>query len=187
MPALDDDREGRVSIDHLRSLVEYNPETGQLLWRARADCPKAWNTRYAGTAAFDASSGHQGYRAGFIARKKYYAHRVAWALAYGEWPSTGIDHVDGDRTNNRISNLRMADCVENGRNASLSRRNKSGRTGVFKASGSRCVAKIGIPGNYKHLGSFPTFEAACAARSEAERQYGFHQNHGRGPIQSRST
>lgn len=185
MPALDDDREEAlaqdkiIAVEDLRKIIDHDPETGALVWKSRPLGPASWNTRYAGTSAMAATSGHQGYRAGFINRTKYYAHRVMWALHYGEWPKTGIDHIDGDRSNNRVSNLRLADCVENGRNASRSTRNTSGRTGVFKVSNTRWTARIGVAGRYIVLGSFCSFAAACEAREKAERSHGFHKNHGR--------
>ncbi|MGQ2942919.1 MAG: HNH endonuclease signature motif containing protein [Blastomonas fulva] len=105
---------------------------------------------------------------------------MAWLLFYGDWPTAQVDHIDGDRANNRICNLRDATHSDNCRNAGLSKRNKSGRIGVhFDHTRQRWVAGTKIMGKPIRLGRFATFEEACAARSAIEREYNFHPNHGR--------
>jgi len=135
---------------------------------------KKWNTRYAGKPAMTALR-NTGYLHGRIFDKGYQAHRVAWALAHGEWPKGEIDHINGVRTDNRIENLRDIPKAENQRNMKRNKRNKSGVPGLFRRkSGGWAVS---IQGEY--IGTFKCAGRAVAARKQAERERGFHPNHGR--------
>jgi hypothetical protein len=166
-------------------LLRYEPETGKLFWRwrpaemfTRRRCWLTWNTRYADREAFT-STNVQGYRQGRIAPMMLKAHRVAWLLTYGEWPETGIDHVDGNRLNNRIENLRLAPQRVNAKNAKLSRSNTSGCTGVNWIQRERkWRAHAKVDGHDIHLGYFSNFDDAVAARREANMLYGFTERHG---------
>lgn len=164
-------------------LMRYEPETGKLFWlqRPRAFFKserewKRWNTRYAGKEAFTPNS--SGYLDGMIFRQMYRAHQVAWALHHGNWPEENIDHINGDRADNRIDNLRLASFKENARNTKLRRTNKSGCVGVLPLR-RRWRAYIYAENEQRHIGVFDTYEEAVAARKEAEARYGFHPNHGR--------
>lgn len=174
------------SIDTLRNLWDYNPHTGTLTWLKRpasmfkreGDCA-AWNARYAGKPAF--TTGHnKGYRTGAIFGRRYYAHRVAYAIYHGEWPDDQIDHINGKRSDNRISNLRAVTRQENGRNQKRYSTNTSGVTGVywFKQT-QKWVAQIIVNGKNIHLGYFDCFLAASMVRLKAEADFGFHPLHGR--------
>lgn len=183
------------SPDLLRQLLRYDPETGKFYWREREPehldslfdertrnlvwRANSWNRRYAGKEALRQVNA-KGYRVGKLLEHYAAAHRVAWAIAYGEWPIDQIDHIDGDRSNNRISNLRIVDNSENQRNAKRPVNNTSGRIGVsyFKA-GSKWAAYICVNRRHIHLGYFTDLAEAIAAREVAEAQYGFHRNHGR--------
>lgn len=167
------------TIAELRKLLHYDPDTGALTWRRRAGARACWNTRYAGQGAL-ACVHEDGYRKGRIHRVLYRAHRVAWALHHGSWPAGHIDHVNGDRSDNRIANLRDVDRSTNQRNMRTPSDNTSGRIGVWwnKANG-KWIAEIRAAGEKKHLGSFAQFEDACKARENAEQAYGYHKNHGR--------
>lgn len=174
----------------LRSLLDYDPETGGLSWRARpahmfAEAPRgaeraaaSWNARYAGKPAL-AGVGRQGYARGAIFDRIYLAHRVAWAIYHGSWPDGEIDHINHVRTDNRISNLRLVSRDENCRNASRASNNSSGTTGVsWHKRAGKWLAVIVHDGEQRHLGVFTEFEDAVAARKQAERDLGFHLNHG---------
>jgi hypothetical protein len=176
-----------LSPAQLRLLLHYDPNTGVLTWRSRneglfADAKhsaarkcKAWNSRMAGREAFTAV-GH-GYLKGSILNRRYAAHRVAWAIVHGVWPSGQIDHINGNRADNRLCNLRDTDSATNGKNQRLGVNNKSGVNGVH-FDRNRWVARIKVAGKVKHLGRFENFEDAVAARREADRRFGFHPNHG---------
>lgn len=168
----------------LRELIAYDPSTGLMVWRER----KArhfrnpamlgnWNSRHAGKPAI-ASIGSHGYQAGYVSGQMCLAHRVAWALHYGEDPSFEIDHINGCATDNRIDNLRASDPLTNNRNLARPRNNTSGTVGVAFIPG-RWRATITVDNRAIHLGYFETEAEAIAARKAAEREYGFHPNHGR--------
>lgn len=108
----------------LRELLSYNRETGELVWRYRAAKwferhadYSAWNKKYAEREAFTAING-DGYLHGNVHGKTLLAHRVAFAIHYGEWPDH-IDHINHDRTDNRLENIRSVTQAENNRNRRL--------------------------------------------------------------------
>lgn len=113
--------------------------------------------------------------------KKYAAHRIIWEMVHGDIPDgLNIDHIDGDGTNNKISNLRLVTQSENCKNARLLSSSKTGVSGVtwYKPAGKYQV-KIQVNGKQKHLGRFYDFFEATCCRKSAEVEYGFHTNHGR--------
>jgi len=112
--------------------------------------------------------------------KQYLAHRLAWLYEYGEFPDDSIDHINHDKADNRIENLREADKTENARNVLLTSANTSGCTGVcWLKDRCRWFAQIKIDGKNKFLGSFVNFSDAVDARKNAEVLYGFDENHGK--------
>ena len=90
-----------------------------------------------------------------------------------------IDHINGDKIDNRISNLRDVTKLENAKNASISANNTSGFNGVYwvKTKGV-WVAKIWTQGKLKHLGYFDKIQDAVAARKLANKKYGFSDRNG---------
>lgn len=108
--------------------------------------------------------------------RKLYVHRVVWELAYGPIPDgMCIDHIDGDRSNNRLSNLRLVTLSVNQRNAKIPSNNKMGIVGVYPFA-KGFVVRIA---STKHVGYFTDFFEACCARKSAELRHGYHENHGR--------
>lgn len=169
----------------LGELLAYDSETGVLTWRGR---PRElfvkrrawarWNTCFAGKDAL-ATPTIGGYRHGRIFYKQYKAHRVIWALVYGEWPEE-VDHINGVRADNRLANLRAVTRSENMRNKKRHRNNTSGVVGVsWDEPDAKWRVQIQAEGCRIHLGLFSDFNAAVAARNKADKQYGFHKNHGR--------
>lgn len=139
-----------------------------------------WNAQFADKPAFARVDHSTGYHRSTIFNLNVYAHRVAWAMHHGEWPSGCIDHINGVRTDNRIENMRDVERIQNHMNMTRSRRNKSGVTGVFWYSRAKVWhAYISDNGKRVHLGSFSDKSDAIAARKAAEVKYGYHPNHGR--------
>lgn len=165
------------SVDYLRKRLRYEPETGKLFWLDYEGMPNNWRVRWVGKEAFTANS--YGYRQGEIDDVKFQAHRVAYAIHYGESPDGFIDHINGVKDDNRINNLRVVSQRENCRNATMQNNNKSGVNGVHwhKAAG-KWTAQIRVDYRSKHLGLFDTLEEAAAARKEASAKYGFTERHG---------
>lgn len=171
----------------LRQLLNYDADTGALYWKRRNrdlfESDRAWNTwnsRFANKAALISIAPH-GYLYGSMLGRKYRAHRVIWAIVKGEWPPEEIDHIDHCTQNNKWANLRLASHASNGKNYSLSKRNKSGVTGVcWNKSLGKWGVRIKTDKTYKHIGLFSKFEDAVAVRKAAEIQYGYHPNHGKG-------
>lgn len=159
----------------LRQLLRYEPETGKLFWLARSGDTRGeryFNTRYSGKEAL--TGGCKGYRVGSIGNAAVKAHRVAWAIYYGEWPQGFIDHINGDRADNRITNLRVVDHAGNGRNRRPGANNRSGVLGVgWNKRHKKWRASIRHNGELIYLGAFEAKEDAVAARLEAEKRYGF--------------
>jgi len=111
-----------------------------------------------------------GYRRIQIEGKIYRAHRLVWKYHYGKDPKEFIDHIDGNKTNNNIENLREATNQQNLFNTGPSKNNKLGIKGVSK-NGNKYIARIEINGKSKYLGMFNTIEEARLAREEAEIKF----------------
>ncbi len=157
---------------YLNAILSYEPETGILRWKQQLG-----SLALIGKEAGCATKG--GYRRIRICGVLYLAHRIIWKMQTGEEPKF-IDHIDGIRENNRLSNLRSVANQENRKNKSKPRNNKSGVVGVSWFLLRSCWrAVIYINGKQIHLGLFDKFQDAVAARKAAERNYGFHSLHGK--------
>lgn len=152
-------------------LFSYAPDTGIVTRRVSAGNAKA------GSVA--GNDDGNGYLKLCSSGRYYKLHRVIWLIVHGEWPDQ-IDHINGVRDDNRLINLRAVTCSENSLNQAINSRNTSGDMGVYWHKNiSRWLASIKINNRQRHLGSFSNKEDAIKARKYAEKEYGFHQNHGR--------
>jgi hypothetical protein len=157
-----------MDANRLRELIDYDPETGAFAWK-----PRAWRAgqrcnddRHPGSV-----SKQTGYRAIRVDKKLYQAHRLAWLYVYGEWPTHQIDHVNGDKLDNRIANLRDVTDAFNKQNCRLARaHNQTGLLGV-RQDKRRGVffSSIKTNGKVKYLGAFETPSQAHAVYIAAKR------------------
>lgn len=167
----------QIPIETLHELLVCDAEAGKLYWRERGPewfegsrnvegACRSWNTRYAGASALMSLSAN-GYRRGAVLDKTLLAHRVIWAMHNRAWPAECIDHVNGDRLDNRISNLREATLSENKANAG--RRSKANRfIGVRPVAGcATFIATVGHQGRNVYVGSYRSEVAAARARDRA--------------------
>lgn len=157
------------SISDLRRFLDYDPATGFFVWQNRVGPERVLN----GTPALNTLKS-KGYRWGRFFGFQLYAHRVAFAWVHGRWPCDGIDHVNRDRTDNRIANLREADSALNNRNIGMRRTNRSGVRGVcWCQRDKRWVATISHRNVSIRLGNFVDLEEAAKARRAAELKFGY--------------
>lgn len=167
-----------IPLSQLREAVDCDVASGKFTWRNRRNLPHKVNSRFAGKSAFETNS--KGYRVATINGKKILAHRAVWAFAYGSWPKLELDHINGDRSDNRIENLRAVTFSENHKNTKMKRSNTSGYNGVsiIKETG-RWRARAKVNGQIINLGVYSCATAAAVARKKADIDLGFHENHGR--------
>lgn len=153
------------TVAFLREILSYEPETGALVWKVRR-CSVVRAGDIAG------SVNAKGYRYITVRRKHLLAHRVAWAVHTGSWPTEDLDHENGCKDDNRFRNLRPASKRLNQENQRRAQKNNPwGLLGVSKASDcKRWLATIQANGVVKRLGRFDTPELAHAAYLEAKRK-----------------
>lgn len=179
-----------TDIDTLHLLLRHEPETGRLFWRERdvsmfpdgkhsaAHTAAIWNAQHAGMEA--GSVGNHGYRRVSIGGRYYLTSRIIFAMTNGRWPTEEVNHIAGKKTDNRPSKIREASRIEIQRNQKRYRTSTSGVTGVcWSKRKGKWQAYIWVENARRHLGDFGDFDAAVAARSAAEIEFGFHSNHGR--------
>lgn len=154
------------SKESLEKLFTYDASTGKLYWKISVDNGKTKMNTEAGCKV-------NGYIVVMIRYESYYAHRLIWILINGSIDNNlMIDHIDRDRSNNRINNLRLVGASGNVRNSSRHKNNTSGVVGVaWSKNEHRWIAYIRVANKRKHLGYFYTIEDAAAARKDAELRY----------------
>lgn len=153
-----------LTAEVARELFTYNPETGDLRWKVRsAQRVHVGDPVGAPTA--------KGYRRFSYQNRLYLKHRVVWLMQTGSWPEHFIDHRDGDRSNDRWSNLRAATHAQNAQNAKRRADNTSGFKGVsFNRRLGKWTAHIRAHGCSVFLGRHETAEAASHAYVQAATQ-----------------
>lgn len=161
-------------VDHetLKATVTYDPDTGFFAWRH--DIGRRFKA--------GARCGHRhsnGYIIIRLRRRGYTAARLAWMYVNGTWPAGEVDHINGDKSDNRISNLRVATRLQNEANKLVGKRTTTGHRGVGRsACRKKWLARIRIKSKLVHLGTFDTLEAASNAYKDAcERVHGEYAGH----------
>lgn len=158
-----------LTAHRLREVLDYDPETGVFTRKVRL----AQRHKAGDRADFVVTGGNlKGYRRICVDSQRYLAHRVAWMYANGEWPKKFIDHINGDKGDNRLSNLRDVQPKVNVQNTRKPRSdNKSGFLGVHWHKQNRTWrARIQKDGKSINIGCFPSPEEAHAAYLDAKRQ-----------------
>jgi hypothetical protein len=155
-----------ITKEELDKILNYNPDTGAFLWNA-ATGPRAKKGTLAGNI-----SKVDGYVRIHINYKHYLAHRLAILTTYGKLPTYEVDHINGNRADNSLNNLRLSTRKQNMENLSLPKSNTSGKLGAsFHKATGKWRARIRIEGSCRHLGLFDSAEAAHAAYCEAKSKF----------------
>lgn len=153
-----------ITHDEVRQLFEYDNATGNLIWKIDVK-PRA---KAGAVAGFISNDNYRriGYRG-----RIYLGHRLVWFYCTGEWPAEFLDHIDGDRSNNRIENLRNASRTDNNRNVALQKNNRSGFKGVsYMKRDGVWVAQITHNKKNYFLGRYKLPEEAYAAYCTAAKE-----------------
>jgi hypothetical protein len=160
--------ESEADLEYIRQILDYNPETGDLVWKER----RSLRVNAGDLAGFIRKSG---YRFIKIDGRGFMAHRLAWALAHGRWPAEDIDHINGQPADNRLANLREASRSQNCANRTNRGVGKSGIKGIqWHKANQKWIVAVGK----KYVGSFSNIEDAQAAyRRVAEELYGQFTRH----------
>lgn len=158
----------------LKELLHYDPETGNFIWINPS--PYAHKVHPGSKAGYE---NNNGYIEISISCKYYKSHRLAWLYIHGEMPSDQIDHINGIKNDNRISNLRQADNYQNCSNRPKDKRNTSGHKGIYWVP-ERAAWRVIIRFNWK-AHSFGYFEdkdeaikMANKAREELHKEFANH-------------
>ena len=170
-----------VTQARLKETIHYDPSTGFFTWLKRPGDTrgdKIFNGQYAGKTAGGLNKS-KGYWAIKVDGKDYYAHRLVWLYSYGKLPASEIDHINHNRQDNSIDNLRTVNRLENQRNMSKRKVSTSGVTGIaWDKSRGKWQGQIEVNNKNIFLGRFDSLLDATCARMRANKQCNFHKNHG---------
>jgi len=171
-----------LTQDRLKELLHYNPLTGTFTWLPRDIkhfiCKRTWSTwhsNFANKVAGNTSpKGYRTIRIALYGDKSYLSHRLAWLYVYGEWPKEHIDHINGNRSDNRIINLRDVDRLCNAQNQRTTKRESKLPLGVYFYKNKPVrpySASLRVDYKVKFLGYFDTPEEAHDVYVKAKRLY----------------
>jgi hypothetical protein len=155
-----------ISHDFLTSILDYDPESGLFFWKNLEGNKKRLNGKVAGAKHI------QGYWMLQIKEQRFLAHRLAWFYVHKEWPAKNIDHIDRNKLNNKITNLRLGDQSQNSANQKIKKNNQSGIKGVsYRRDIKKWRARIMVNRKEITLGVFETSEDASLAYRQAASKY----------------
>jgi hypothetical protein len=165
-----------ITQERLKQLITYNKQTGIFIWKYRSEnefCSnpayKKWNTRFANKEAGGIAG--RGYWYIKVEKTQQRAHRLAWLYIYGEFPIYELDHIDGNKLNNKIDNLRISSRSQNMQNKrKTSASNSLVILGVRKTPSGKYSSCIGFNKKYKYLGTYETPDEAFNAYVEEKRK-----------------
>ncbi|HHS83686.1 MAG TPA: HNH endonuclease [Gammaproteobacteria bacterium] len=161
-----------ISQGRLKEILHYSQDTGVFTWLKKS--PRGVKEGAIAGTLCPAT----GYTKIQINYRAYGCHRLAFLYMTGSVPEQ-VDHINHDRSDNRWTNLREAEFSVNSKNKSLDKRNKTGFSGVeFVKTTGKFRARFNYEGKWTSLGTFNDLESAVRARKEAEKNNGYHENHG---------
>lgn len=146
-----------MNIEELKEYFKYEPETGKLFWNKRPS-----NRVVVGSEVGNYND--QGYKVCRFKGKALRVHRIVWAVTKGEHPAEFIDHINGDKGDNRLNNLRVVSNAENLQNM----KNSKGYT--YHRKLNKWMAQIAVNKEHKYLGVFDTEHEAHAAYLKAKKE-----------------
>lgn len=158
---VNEEKQDKLTHELVRKMFDYNEETGELIWK--------WHPYPKRMAALVGNPikglSRNGYKRVHISGDTHYLHRMIWFWNHGEWPSKSLDHINNDKTDNRLCNLREATSTQNARNKKMNR-----PKGVHKHR-DKYRSRIQVNGRKVHLGCFDTPEEAHNAYCEAAEKH----------------
>lgn len=157
-----------LTQERLKELLHYDEETGVFTWliSPRNNVP---------SGSIAGQIDNKGYVRIIYKRKLYLGHWLAWFFVYNKWPDNELDHINGNPTDNRISNLRDVTRKQNMENKKIYKTNKSGYSGVtWHITKKKWCARIGHYGKRLYLGEFDNLKDAIDARIKAENKIFTH-------------
>lgn len=163
-----------LTQQQIAKVLKYDPTTGTLIWISNLHSKRAIPNSRAGSLVSTT-----GYRSITLFGRSYLEHHLIWFITYGVWPQGQIDHINQQRDDNRIINLREVTKSENARNRSRNPHSKLGEHGVwYNKRTNKYVAEITLNGKKVYQKSFDDIDEAINTRKEVSIQLGFHENHG---------
>lgn len=160
----------KITAEFLKSILDYDSKTGIFCWKFRKDARSQWNGKFSGKIA---GCYHADGHLQIVIRPWHYkGHVLAWIIMTGQFPKNEIDHINGDRRDNRWENLRAATHRQNILNSKLRIDNTSGFKGVvWDKRRHKWISRIKIEGKIKQLGSFKNPEDAHREYCNVAKKY----------------
>lgn len=165
-------KEPNITLQFLNECISYSAISGSFIWKKRPASHfkslrsmNSWNAKYSGGKAGAVTS--QGYIAISLNKKLFFSHRLAWFMYYGVWPHQQIDHINRNKQDNSIDNLRDVSPSDNLFNRGFLTNNKSGCNGVSFCNTTKTWCSYF---GKKRLGRFKTVEEAIQSRIDYETE-----------------
>jgi hypothetical protein len=154
-----------ITQEELKEFLNYDPNTGIFKWKKIGHTSNKKIGDIAGGLCL-------GYVVIKLKDKQYKAHRLAWLYIYGKWPKDQIDHINGNKSDNKINNLREVNQSQNNFNRKLQKNNTTGVKGVtFNKAVKKWQVSFKINKNPMYFGVFENFEFACLIADEVREKY----------------